>query len=142
MAGGSTEKGTGTARALTKSLRALVQMVPIVLGMLLLTSLMLAWLPRADFRALFGAGNALDVLVGALLGSIAAGHPLAGYILGGELLSAGVSLVAVTALLVTWVSVGVVQLPAEGLMLGWRFALLRNLLCFLSALVMAPVVVE
>jgi DNA-binding response OmpR family regulator len=48
--------------------------------------------------------------------------------LGGELLAKGISLVAVTALLVSWVTVGSVQLPAEALMLGSRFALYRNLL--------------
>jgi len=58
------------------------------------------------------------------------GHPLASYLLGGELLGGGVGLVAVTALLVTWVTVGIVQLPAESLMLGGRFAVYRNLACF------------
>jgi hypothetical protein len=77
------------------------------------------------------------VLVGAVLGSVAAGNPLAGYILGGELLAGGVSLIAVTALIVAWVTVGVVQLPAESLLLGRRFALSRNLLGFLSAIAIA-----
>jgi len=65
--------------------------------------------------------------VPAILGSLAAGHPLVGYVLGGELLARGVSLVAATALLVSGVTVGVVQLPAEALLLGRRFAIVRNL---------------
>ncbi|MFM1891063.1 MAG: hypothetical protein RLZ44_140 [Pseudomonadota bacterium] len=112
-------------------------MLPVLLGMLLLTSLLLAWLPHLGLSAWFGRWPALDVLLGAATGSIAMGHPLAGYVLGGELLAGGVSLVAVTALLISWVSVGLVQLPAEALLLGRRFALTRNLLCFLSAIAAA-----
>jgi hypothetical protein len=65
---------------------------------------------------------------------VAAGHPVASYILGGELLAEGVSLLAVTALIVSWVTVGIVQLPAEALLLGRRFAIYRNLMCFLFAI--------
>jgi hypothetical protein len=108
-----------------------------MLGMLLLTSLLLAWLPRTRLQELFGRHDLLDVLLGAVLGSVAVGHPLAGYLLGGELLRGGISLIAVTALLSAWVTVGVAQLPAEALMLGRRFALTRNLLSFLSAIAVA-----
>lgn len=128
---------TDSSQALARTLRAFVQMLPILLGMLLLTSLIFAWLPSSSLQALFGKSGALDVLLGAVLGSVAMGHPLAGYVLGGELLAGGVSLIAVTALIVTWVTVGVVQLPAEALLLGRRFALARNLLCFLSAIAIA-----
>ena len=127
----------GASAALARTLRAFVHMLPIMLGMLLLTSLILAWLPRTHLQTLFGRNDHLDVLLGAVLGSVAVGHPMAGYILGGELLAGGISLIAVTALIVTWVTVGVVQLPAEALMLGRRFAFFRNLLCFLSAIVIA-----
>lgn len=112
-------------------------MLPILLGMLLLTSLILTWLPRSSLHALFGKHASLDVLLGAVVGSVAMGHPLGGYILGGELLASGVSLIAVTALIVSWVTVGVVQFPAEALLLGRRFAFTRNLLCFFSAMAIA-----
>jgi len=58
-------------------------------------------------------------------------------VLGGELLDQGVSLVAVTALLVSWVTVGSIQLPAEIQTFGARFALLRNALSFLFAILIA-----
>jgi hypothetical protein len=112
-------------------------MLPVLLGMLLLTSLMLALLPVDSLRAAFVGHGGLDVWVGALLGSIAAGNPSAGYVLGGELLAGGVSLIAITALIVAWASVGLVQLPAEALLLGRRFAIMRNLLNFFSAIAIA-----
>ncbi|MEA2094922.1 MAG: hypothetical protein U9P11_10205 [Pseudomonadota bacterium] len=53
---------------------------------------------------------------------------------GSYYIAEGVSLLAVTALIVSWVTVGVVQLPAEALLLGRRFAIYRNLMCFLFAI--------
>lgn len=123
--------------SLKKTTGTLINILPIVFGMLLLTSLVVTLFPEQISKGLFGNSELLNALIAASLGSIAIGHPLASYLLGGELLSSGVSMVAVTALLVSWVSVGVVQLPAEALVLGARFAVLRNLLCFTSAIALA-----
>jgi uncharacterized membrane protein YraQ (UPF0718 family) len=53
------------------------------------------------------------------------------------MLQQGVSLIAVTAFLVAWVTVGFIQLPAESYLLGKRFAFLRNLTAFILAIVVA-----
>jgi len=76
-------------------------------------------------------------LLGAVVGSVAMGHPVAGYLLGGELLASGVGLAAVTAMIVGWVTVGAVHVPAEALVLGRRFALVRNGQCFLFSIAVA-----
>jgi hypothetical protein len=123
--------------SLKKTARTFVNLLPIIIGMLLLTSLAITLFPEQISATLFGGNDALDALVGASVGSIAAGHPLASYLLGGELLKSGVSLIAVTALIVSWVTVGIVQLPAEALMLGMRFAIYRNVICFFSAIAIA-----
>lgn len=115
--------------------------LPVFLGVLLLTSLAIELLADTDISGFFTDHPALDALLGAFVGSIVSGHPVASYLLAGELLTAGASLVAVTALIISWVTVGVVQLPAEALMLGWRFAICRHLVCFLSALLGAGFVV-
>ncbi len=124
-------------RALNASARSMLDALPIVAGMLLLTSLLVALLPGEVISRLFGHGGGLDVWIAAALGSVAAGSPIAGYVLGGELLARGASLAAVTGLLVSWVTVGIVQLPAEALLFGWRFALLRNAVSFLLAIAVA-----
>ncbi|MEJ2141030.1 MAG: hypothetical protein P8Y24_01525 [Gammaproteobacteria bacterium] len=120
-----------------KTVVSFLNVLPIIFGMLLLTSLVVALFPEQLETGLFGKNNVIDAWIGATLGGIAAGHPLVSYVLGGELLHSGVSLYAVTALIVSWVTVGVAQLPAEVLMLGKRFAIYRNLLCYLSAIAIA-----
>ncbi|MCW9088268.1 MAG: hypothetical protein OQK54_01920 [Gammaproteobacteria bacterium] len=132
----SSEQNTWYA-SLCRSARSFINLLPIVFGMLLLTSLALAMFPQQLVEELFGHGALGDALIGTGLGSIAAGHPLASYLLGGELLNKGVNLVAVTALMVAWVTVGIIQLPAEGLLLGLRFAICRNLFNVISAIAIA-----
>jgi hypothetical protein len=43
----------------------------------------------------------------------------------------------VTAFLVAWVTVGIIQLPAEIMMLGKRFAITRNILSFIFSILVA-----
>jgi hypothetical protein len=123
--------------SINKSFKTLLNAIPIIIGMLLLTSLAIKLFPADKASQWFGQWDFLDVLIGAGLGSIAAGHPLASYLLGGELLAGGVSLLAVTALIVSWVTVGFVQLPAEMLLLGKRFAIYRNITNFVLAVLVA-----
>ena len=120
-----------------KTVRTFINVLPIIVGMILMTSLVVTVFPEQISAGLFGNGDTLDTLLGASIGSIAAGHPLASYFLGGELLGGGVSLIAVTALVVTWVTVGIVQLPVEALMLGARFAVVRNFISFVAAIAIA-----
>ena len=110
---------------------------PILVGVLLLIGALNTFVPKEFFARIFTGNRALDPLIGALFGSIAAGNPLTSYIIGGELLNSGISLIAVLAFIVSWVTVGTVQIPAESLMLGRRFALLRNGISWLMAVAVA-----
>jgi uncharacterized membrane protein YraQ (UPF0718 family) len=111
--------------------------VPILLGILLLIGALNRLVPKEFFARIFTGNKILDPLIGALFGSVAAGNPLTSYLIGGELLKSGISLVAVLAFVVSWVTVGTVQLPAESLMLGRKFALFRNLISLLMAIAIA-----
>jgi len=123
--------------SLNKSVRTFINILPIILGMLLLISWFIIIVKDSVSINLFTGHGLLDAFLGASIGSVAAGHPIVSYMLGGELLTAGISLFAVTALIVSWVTVGIVQLPAEALLLGKRFAIYRNLISFVSAIVVA-----
>lgn len=120
-----------------KTLNSFKTSIPILVGVLLLISLVITAIPKEFYAALFAGNVVVDSLAGALFGSIAAGNPMNSYILGGELLKQGISLFAITAFIVAWVTVGVVQFPAESLMLGKRFATVRNLVSFGLCIVIA-----
>jgi len=129
--GGGGRPGRGAA-AWKRTVRGFAAALPIMGGVLILTSVVLALAPERVFERLF-TGGPLDPVIGAAAGSAAAGNPMTSYVLGAELLRHGVSVAAVSAFLAAWVTVGLVQLPAEALLLGRRFALVRNLLNFILA---------
>lgn len=120
-----------------KTFNALKRSILIIISILLLISFVINAIPKDFFSQIFTGHNLLDSIIGAILGSIAVGNPLNSYILGGELLDQGISLVVVTAFILTWVTVGIVQLPAESLMLGKKFALYRNIFAFMTAIAIA-----
>ena len=112
---------------------------PILIGVMLLIGLVNALIPKAAYAKVFGANTFVNSIVGAGLGSILAGNPVTSYILGGEFLAQGISLVAVTAFIVAWVTVGIVQLPAEVMLLGKRFAITRNIVGFVFSIIVAVI---
>ena len=111
--------------------------LPILFGVMLLISFIIEAIPESLYGKVFTGHNILDPILGAVFGSVATGNPLNSYIIGGELMAKGVGLVAVIAFILSWVTVGIVQLPAESLMLGRKFAISRNVFSFLSAIIIA-----
>jgi len=121
--------------------KALGKMFPIILGTILLVSLASTLIPESFYSKIFTNNIILDPLAGGLIGSILVGNPIVSYILGGEFLKQGISLVAVTAFIIAWVSVGIVQFPAEAQILGKKFALIRNIVSFILAIISAIIIV-
>jgi len=128
-------------QAFADTLRSFRRALPILLGMLLLLSLASVVIPKSLYHRIFTGNFVLDPLIGAVAGSLSAGNPVTSYIIGGELKAQGVSMLAVTAFLAAWVTVGVIQFPAEALMLGRTFAMVRNAASFVSSVVLAGLTV-
>lgn len=123
-----------------KAGKSLWRMFPIILGTILLVSLVNTLIPKSLYVLIFD-GSFIDPVIGASAGSILAGSPVISYILGGELLKQGISLIAVTAFILSWVTVGIVQLPAEASILGKKFAIVRNISAFILSIFGAVITV-
>ena len=122
---------------LRRSARQFSGILPVLIGVVMCIGLFNAFVSREVLASIFSGNAVLDTLWGACFGSILAGNPINSYVIGAALLDHGISLFAVTALILTWVTVGLVQLPAEIASLGLRFALLRNALCLILAVPVA-----
>ncbi len=127
--------------AIARAGKGLWKAFPTILGTILVISLISAIIPKSFYTAVFSKNAFLDSIIGSLVGSISAGNPITSYIFGGELLIQGVSLIAVTAFLVAWVTVGIIQLPAESTILGKKFALARNFSAFILAIIVAIITI-
>lgn len=127
--------------AVTKAAKGLWKAFPMILGTVLLVSLISTIIPKSLYAIFFSKKIFLDPVIGSIVGSVSAGSPITSYIFGGELLSQGISLLAVTAFLVAWVTVGIIQLPAESTILGKKFAILRNITAFILSIVVAIITI-
>ena len=121
-------------RSLKRSIRQFVNILPTLSGVVLLIGMFNALVSKELLSSVFSGNAAPDTLWGVCFGSIFAGNPVNSYIIGGELLKYGISLFAVTAIIIAWVTVGLVQMPAEMAALGRRFALVRNIVSFFIAI--------
>ncbi len=127
--------------ALKKTFRSLSNFIPLIIGVVILISIINVWIPKEFYGKLFSKNIFFNMLIGDALGSVLAGNSITSYILGGEFLKQGISLFVVTTFVVSWVTVGIVQLPVESIALGKRFAILRNLSAFILSILVAVITV-
>lgn len=131
----------GLWAATKQAARGMGRALPIILSVVFLLGLVRVAVTPAQLETLFTGRGGLDILLGTVAGSVSTGNAVTSYVLGGELLAQGVRLSAVTAFLVAWVTVGLVQLPAEAALLGRRFALVRNATSAVSAIIVGVLTV-
>jgi uncharacterized membrane protein YraQ (UPF0718 family) len=141
------EKNLGNSKvyrfqsAVRKAAKSFLSSLPVLLGVIGVIGLIKSLIPISSYSVLFGRHWFIDSVTGALLGSILAGNPITSYIIGGEMSKQGISFIAITSFIVAWVTVGVVQLPAEIMLLGKRFAITRTLVSFTFAIVISMITV-
>ena len=124
-------------KVLQKSVLSFLAISPLLLGIIGLVGLFQVLVTPKMLAALFKGNGVIDTLIGILAGATAPGNPVVSYLLGGELLKQGISLYAVSAFVISWVTLGVTQLPAEVEVFGGRFTLYRNILAFVFTMLIA-----
>jgi predicted Fe-Mo cluster-binding NifX family protein len=133
----STFERAALKAAFRRSARQFTGLLPILASVLLLMGLFSAFVPKHLVHSIFTGRAPLDTVWGACFGSLFTGNPVNSYVIGGEMLEQGISLYAVTALMTAWVTVGLIQLPAETAAMGKRFALVRNGVSFVLSILIA-----
>ena len=123
--------------AFNKSLKGFLSMLPMLLAILLLLGIFDVYITKDILLSFFISNNFVDTITGTLLGGVLTSNPMISYILGGELTDAGVSLYAVTAFILSWVTIGLVQLPAEVEVFGLRFTFYRTLFTFITTILVS-----
>jgi uncharacterized membrane protein YraQ (UPF0718 family) len=124
-------------KCLQKSSLAIGAMTPLLFGVIGLVGLFQVLVTPKMLASLFRGNRIADTLIGTLTGAVAAGNPIVSYLIGGELLGRGISLYAVCAFILSWVTLGFIQLPAEVEVFGGRFTLYRNILAFVFTMLIA-----
>ena len=128
-------------KAFQKAVVGFLSLSPMIFAVIGLVGLFQAFITREMLKSLFGGNPVTDTLTGTFAGAIAVGQPIISYILGGEMLEEGISMYAVTAFVLAWVTLGIVQLPVEAKVLGLRFTVQRNILAFFFTIIVSVMTV-
>ena len=124
-------------KASLQTLKSLEVIAPMLLAIVGLVGIFETYITPEMIHTLFSGKVINDTLVGTAAGALSVGQPFLSYIISGELLQEGVSQYAVTAFILSFVTLGVIQLPLEFSIFGARFTLVRNILSFIFALLIA-----
>jgi len=129
-------------RAFYKSVKGFAFNLPMLVAVIFLTGLFEVFVTPEYLSSLFTGQAFYDSLIGTISGGVSVGQPFISYLIGGELLDNGVSYYAVTAFVLSFVTLGIVQLPYEYSLFGGRFTLARNLLAFFFVLLISLATVQ
>ncbi len=135
------KKKPNFTQILKQAALSIYYMSPMILGVLGLSAILLTFISPEEIKHIFTGQPFTDTIYGLLLGAIMMGNAMLSYILGGELLKMGISYYAVTAFLLAWVTLGMVQIPLEISFFGKRFVIIRNLLAILFTFIITILIV-
>jgi uncharacterized membrane protein YraQ (UPF0718 family) len=136
------EEERSFGKALRRAALGFVALSPMLVAIIGLVGLFQVFITKEMLASFFSGDPVADTVIGTVAGGIAVGQPIVSYILGGELLEEGISLYAVTAFVLAWVTLGIVQLPVEAEVLGFRFTVYRNLLALFATLLVSIATVQ
>lgn len=127
-----------TLNSIKMSSGLMKSMIGEIIGILFLIGLLLTFIPPETIKEYLGGSNTLiSTITAAFLGSITLIPAFVAFPLVSSLLSAGASIIPIVAFLTTLTMVGIVTFPLEKREFGLKFALTRNMLSFVFAIVIA-----
>ncbi|NLI96246.1 MAG: permease [Synergistaceae bacterium] len=120
-----------TRMALSKARSSLLMVLSPLVTVILLVALLLTALPPSFLSRLVGAQSGfMGVLLASVAGSVTLIPGFAAFPMAKMLLDNGAGIVQVGVLVSTLMMVGVVTLPMERSIFGWKAAIARNVLAY------------
>jgi uncharacterized membrane protein YraQ (UPF0718 family) len=113
-------------------------MISEIIGILFLIGIILTFIPPETIKHYLGQSNVImSTIISAFVGSITLIPAFVAFPLVGSLVNAGASIVPIVSFLTTLTMVGFVTFPLERREFGIKFALVRNSLSFILAIIIA-----
>lgn len=113
-------------------------MIGEIIGILFLIGLILTFIPPVTIKEVLGKSNLfISTVASAIIGSITLIPAFVAFPLVGSFIDAGASIVPGVAFLTTLTMVGFVTFPLEKQEFGLKFALVRNGLSFIFAIIIS-----
>ena len=129
-----------TIEGLKVSFKRFLHILTPIIVMLVLVSIVLFFLPESMISRYFSNENKyLNTLIAALLGSISIMPGFIAFPLSGILKQNGILYMVISAFTSTLMMVGIITFPVEKEYFGVKVALLRNIISFFIALIVAVI---
>ena len=129
-----------TKKALCISYKKLTNIAPVFIKMVILMSVILFLVPDSFIISVLGKENGvLSVFSASVIGSITMFPGFIAFPLAGMLKAKGATYMVLSALTTTIMMVGIVTYPLEKEYLGGRVAVIRNVISFVIAIIVALV---
>jgi uncharacterized membrane protein YraQ (UPF0718 family) len=130
-----------TVRSLKIAARRFIHILPAFIVMLILISVVIYLVPdEVISRYLGGSDKFISVILASILGSVTFLPGFIAFPLAGILLQKGVAYMVIAAFTTTLMMVGVLTAPVEKAYFGMRVTVIRNVLGFFIALVVAVMI--
>lgn len=127
-----------TFNSMKKSKKMMGNMIGEIIAIIFLIGLVLTIVPPESIKNLLGSANTfIATLISAVVGSITLIPAFVAFPLVGSFVDVGASIVPAVAFLTTLTMVGIVTFPLEKKEFGFKFALTRNVLSFMFAILIA-----
>ncbi len=121
-----------------KSKGMMGNMIGEIVAIIFMIGLVLTFIPPESIKAVLGSSNTVySTIAAAVVGSVTLIPAFVAFPLVGSLVDVGASIVPAVAFLTTLTMVGIVTFPLEKKEFGLKFAITRNLLSFVSALIIS-----
>lgn len=129
-----------TLKALQIAFNKFKHIAPAFLTMLILTSIILYVFPNELIVKYLGIGNKyISMLIASLIGSITLMPGFIAFPLAGILRNQGVPFMVLSSFTTTLMLVGLLTFPIEKEYFGIKIAIIRNVICFMIAIVISLV---
>jgi len=130
--------GTPTIKkAFVGALKNFISTLPMIIAITGLIGLFQTYITPSMLSNLFGFSDISDTLIGTFTGAISSGNGAVSYVVAEGLKAQGVSIYALSAFILAWVTLGFIQIPAESSIFGVRFTLIRNILALFSTILIS-----
>ena len=109
-------------------------MIPMLLWIIILVAMFKqAWI--FESLAKYINDDFLWVIISDIFWSVSVGNTINSYIIANSFWDISEYILVISAFLIAWVSVWIIQLPAESYFFGKKFAIIRNMISFVFAVV-------
>lgn len=140
LIGSLTKNKQKTVNSMKMAKSMMKNMIGEIVGILFLIGLILTFIPPEAIKNVLGKSNLyISTVISAVVGSITLIPAFVAFPLVGSFVDIGASIVPAVAFLTTLTMVGVVTFPLEKQEFGLKFAIARNVLSLIFAIIIAVI---